>query len=314
MARRLAVAGAGPERTVATLVHDAQTAGRPRAFAVVYVHGWTDYFFNRELSDFWAEAGGAFYALDLHGSGRSLRAHQTPAFVTDLREYFPDIDAAVDFIRTTHPDLPLLLLAHSQGGLTAALWASTRRNARAPAGGGPLVDGLILNAPWLDQPLSPAVRRALGPVAETWGRLRPHGTIPIPSPRLYERVISAEFGGEWHINENWRPDRTAPAKPGWARAVLRAQNAVSRGLGLTLPILTLTSHASLISPAWNEQMRYRDIIIDVEQTWRQVPKLGRNFELIKVRDAVHDVFLSAPHIRRRAYDEVADWLARWRFR
>lgn len=301
-ARALPLAQVPTQPAVATLVHDAPGDRAPASVAVLYVHGWTDYFFNREMAEFFTAVGAEFYALDMHGSGRSLRPHQVPGYVADLREYFPDLDAAAAFIRAEHPELPLVILAHSQGGLTAALWARERAS-----------EGLILNAPWLDLPHSPAARALLTPAAEVWGWIAPRAMVPIPSPRLYEQVISADFGGEWRINDEWRPDPRAPSRPGWARAILRAQNELSQGLGLTLPTLTITSHASLISTRWREEMRHLDIVTDVRRTWRRVPLLGTNFEIIKVRGAVHDVLLSEPGVRARAYQEIREWLARYRF-
>ncbi len=40
---------------------------------VLYVHGWSDYFFQTELARFWTGLGAGFYALDLRKYGRSLR-------------------------------------------------------------------------------------------------------------------------------------------------------------------------------------------------------------------------------------------------
>lgn len=299
-ARALPLASNSPMGAAASLVHDAPESRPEALFALLYVHGWTDYFFNREMAEFFTAVGGEFYAVDMHGSGRSLRSHQDPGYVSDLREYFPDLDAAAAFIRGKHPALPLIVLAHSQGGLTSALWTKGRAAA----------DGLILNAPWLDLPHSPAARALLTPLVELSGRIAPRAAIPVASPRLYEQIVSAEFGGEWPINDEWRPDTRAPSRLGWARAVVRAQNELSRGLDLKVPTLTLTSHASLVSTRWREEMRRLDIITDVERTWRRVPLLGTNFEIIKVRGAVHDVLLSEPPVRARAYDEIRQWLTR----
>ena len=58
------------------------------------MHGFADYFFQTEYAEWWTERGYDFYALDLRKYGRSLRPHQTPNYVTDLRDYFPEIDAA----------------------------------------------------------------------------------------------------------------------------------------------------------------------------------------------------------------------------
>lgn len=62
---------------------------------VLYLHGWSDYFFQRELAEFWHRAGANFYALDLHHYGRSLRPGQVPGQVTSLTEYDDDIAAAL---------------------------------------------------------------------------------------------------------------------------------------------------------------------------------------------------------------------------
>ena len=62
---------------------------------VLYVHGWSDYFFQRELAEWWAELGATFYALDLRKFGRSLRPGQTPGYIADLDEYDRDIGAAL---------------------------------------------------------------------------------------------------------------------------------------------------------------------------------------------------------------------------
>ncbi len=71
------------------------TPGAASGADVLYVHGWSDYFFNRELAEYWSNAGARFYALDLRKYGRSLRAGQTPGYITDLAHYEADIEAAL---------------------------------------------------------------------------------------------------------------------------------------------------------------------------------------------------------------------------
>ena len=44
----------------------AGVAGGRRPRAVLFLHGWSDYFFNEELAEFWAGQGFAFFALDMH--------------------------------------------------------------------------------------------------------------------------------------------------------------------------------------------------------------------------------------------------------
>ena len=94
---------------VATLVRP--TAARttawgrePHGFAhgvdVLYVHGWSDYFFQVEHALFWTRAGARFHALDLRKYGRSLLPHQTPGYTEDLAVYDEDIRAALTAMAT----------------------------------------------------------------------------------------------------------------------------------------------------------------------------------------------------------------------
>lgn len=62
---------------------------------VLYVHGWSDYFFQRSLAKYWTDRGADFYALDLRKYGRSLLPGQTPGYITDLATYDEDIAAAL---------------------------------------------------------------------------------------------------------------------------------------------------------------------------------------------------------------------------
>ena len=116
---------------VATLVR--RTAAGPTTKAVLHVHGFADYFFQTGYAEWWAERGYDFYALDLRKHGRSLRPHQTPNYVTDLRDYFPEIDEAWHRVTERDGHTEVVISAHSTGGLEIALWADDRRPAGWPA-------------------------------------------------------------------------------------------------------------------------------------------------------------------------------------
>ena len=77
VARTLALRPDSEGEVVATLVHRAAD-GPPTGRAVLHVHGFADYFFHKQVADFWCNRGYDFYALDLRKHGRSLLSHQTP--------------------------------------------------------------------------------------------------------------------------------------------------------------------------------------------------------------------------------------------
>ena len=111
---------------VATLVR--LPAGEAPRGAVLYVHGYADYFFQRHMAERFAAEGYAFYALELRKCGRSLRDHHHPNFCKNIAEYYVDITAAIDEIGA-----PVLLAGHSTGGLITALYAheGERRSRRS---------------------------------------------------------------------------------------------------------------------------------------------------------------------------------------
>ena len=285
---------------VATLVRHVPSAAaaapiEPRV-AVLYLHGWSDYFFQRGLAEFWHDAGADFYALDLRKYGRSMREHQTPGYVEDLATYDEDISAALDLIRTEGGLERVVLMGHSNGGLVAALWAHHNPGRLA---------GLVLNAPWLDIPGSTFLRTVSTPVVEQLARLQPKEPLPQVDPGFYWRTIAARR--EWDINEDWRPPRCLPVRPGWLLAVLRAHADVAGGLSIDVPILAVMSAHSHISPLWSADMDSSDVVVDVALVARRALALGPVVTVARVPGAVHDVFLSHPPARARAYAETRRW-------
>ena len=137
--------------------HEARSEATPQPphFVLLYIHGRNDYFFQRELAEDIAGCGGAFYALDLRRYGRSLRPGQRMGFVSNLSLYDEDISEALDLIREDYPDLPLVLMGHSTGGLLATLWANRHPGA---------LDGLILNSAWLEMQTMASMRSAVAPI------------------------------------------------------------------------------------------------------------------------------------------------------
>ena len=271
---------------------------RGRAGAVLFLHGWSDYFFNADLAHFWSSRGYAFYALDMHNHGRSIRPGSPGGYVADLADYDAELAMAVNLIRT-EAGTPLTLMGHSTGGLVAALWASRHPEA---------VSGLVLNSPWLEMHGSALVRRAaagmVGPVA----RFRPQAVLRLPERGFYWRTISNAAEGEWDLDDRFRPPMAFPVRAGWLSAVLSGHARVAQGLGLDMPVLVLLSRASATGLFWSESMRRADAVLDVDIIAARALTLGRTVTVERIEGGLHDVFLSPAAVRRDAYARLGRWL------
>jgi alpha-beta hydrolase superfamily lysophospholipase len=278
---------------------DIHSAGPRRA--VLFLHGWSDYFFNVELARFWDAQGFRFFALDMHNHGRSLQPGTPGGYVADLGNYDAEIGTAVGIIAGSGGAGPvqLALMGHSTGGLVAALWASRNPGAASQ---------LVLNSPWLEMHGSALVRRAAWTMVEPIARLRPEAVLKLPERGFYWRSISSAAEGEWTLDAAYRPPLAFPVRAAWLSAILAGQAKVARGLGIAIPILVLLSAASENGMVWNEEMRRTDAVLDVSTIAARAISLGRSVTVERIDGALHDVFLSRADVRADAYGRLARWI------
>ena len=286
---------------VATLVR--RTAAGPTTKAVLHLHGFADYFFQTGYADWWAERGYDFYALDLRKYGRSLLPHQTPNYITDLRDYYPEIDAAWQRVTERDGHTDVVISAHSTGGLVVGLWADDRRPAQ--------LVGAVMNSPWLDLQGSALLRVVGTPILKQVGSRQPKREIKRHVTGLYTRSLHRDHEGEWDFNLLWKPIESFTVYAGWLRAVREGHARQHRGLELSCPVLVLSSGRSALPEEMGEEVHGTDIVLDVAQIRRWATAYGRHVTYLAVEGARHDVVLSREEPRRAAYDAISTWMTAW---
>jgi alpha-beta hydrolase superfamily lysophospholipase len=283
------------EATLVTL-----RASAPTKRAVLYLHGFVDYFFQTHLAEFFTERGYDFYALDLRKYGRSLRPHQSPNFCRDLAEYDAEIDAAMKIIREEEGHDTVLLNGHSTGGLIAALYAHRVR-------GRGLLQGVFLNSPFLEFNAPWVVRRGFGPILRLLSRIAPTSGIGQELGSVYGSTIHVDYQGEWRYDLAWKPLRGFKVYAGWAGAISRAQRVAQRGLAIDVPVL-LASSARSYSGKLSDAAHHADAVLSVTDMARYGPGLGPDVTLVQIEGGLHDLTLSAPPVRAALFAEVDRWL------
>ena len=249
--------------------------------AVLYVHGFIDYFFQRHMAERFAAEGYAFYALDCRKHGRSLRAHQHPCFCKHVHEYFADLDWALREIGE-----PAMLCGHSTGGLVCALYAHAG-TAR------PQVRALWLNSPFFEFNEPPQRRLQLAfagwlgsfaPFLSDKGGLRPE----------YVESLHRNWRGEWDFDLSLKPHLGFPIFFGWVRAIRKAQARLQAGLDISCPVLLMHSDEA-------------DTILDWHHMVRWGPGLGARVTLAAFPGALHDLVLSPVEIREAVFRRLFAW-------
>jgi alpha-beta hydrolase superfamily lysophospholipase len=284
---------------VCTLVRLRDQAPGPKA--VLYVHGFTDYFFQRDMALEYRRHGYRFYALDLRKYGRSWLAHQAPNNVRELHEYYADLDAALGVLRAEGSG-PIVLSGHSTGGLIAALYAQEGAQRASIA-------ALFLNSPFLDMHQN-WLNRTIGvPLAARLGRVAPDVQLPANLPTEYGRSLHQSFQGEWDYNLRWKPVEVFPVRLGWLRAIHAGHRRIARGLRITQPVLVMHSTKTVTKSGWSEQYFEADGVLNVRHIRELSPRLGLRVTVVAIAGGMHDLVLSRPAVRAVVYQELFRWLA-----
>ena len=284
---------------VCTLVRRQAPAGATTA--LLYVHGYNDYFFQSALGDSAAAHGYAFYAIDLHGYGRSIRRGRDPFYAADLRDYHADLDSALAEVRGEGYGR-IVLMGHSTGGLIAADYAQER----GPRAG---LAALVLNSPFLDWNFGPLLERVVIPTVSGLGRLFPRWKVQGEGVDTYARSLLRSERGEWDFDTAWKKPRGWPKRAGWIRAIRKAQQRVRRGR-IGCPVLVLMSDTSMVETAeWRDDYLRADIVLSVEDIRRYAARLGPRVTCLAVRGGVHDLILSPRPARDEAYRLLFRFLA-----
>lgn len=288
-------------RTRTTVFHTPER--RPRPKAIMYIHGWNDYFYRRHVSEYWESLGVRFYAVDLRRYGRSLRSGEISGYIDDLHEYRAELNALHDLIvEEQGPDVRIMVVGHSQGGLIASLWMNTDHPTHVTA--------MALNSPWLELQGNRMLRIISTPVLKGLLLRGAHSALPIPDPGFYQRTILRKLGGQWDYDAYpFSDEQQFLPRAGWLEAIYRAQAEIAGGLDIQVPVLVSTSDRTMLQLTWDERMRESDSVLDVIAIREAALKLGDLVTIATIHQGIHDLTMSYPRPRRRYFAMVTRWAA-----
>jgi lysophospholipase len=277
-------------------------AGKPRAH-IVFVEGLSEYAEKTfELArDFNAQSAG-FFVYDRQGQGLSGRFLGNPG-KEHSQGFDHDADDLARFIRTKVPhDAPVIVLAHSAGGLVSTLMAHDNPG---------LADGIVMSAPMMgiNNPLVKNIE-ALWSVLPLPRSLREH-YIPNTDPEAWRRD---DKRSDWriddyssdperkYIHDYWReqnPDlRTIAPTWGWVQEACRSITKTRRAgylEAIETPIAIFTGGA--------------DKRVHTKHTFNAVARLP-NAEHYHFPAAKHEMLMETDDIRRPLIDKALELAGR----
>lgn len=300
---------AGPKTKVhTTLIHH---IGNPYATkAILYVHGYTDYFFQTGLAEHFINLGYRFYALDLQGYGRSIRPSTPPNWCESIEQYGQDLDIALATIKEDGVD-QVVILGHSTGGLIVSTYLAQpyalpeRESYYNKAF--PEVIGLMLNSPFLALPFPPAVLNFVSWPVRILVSLLPFSYLRAKKINVYSKSLHTVFGGEWDYRLDWKPPRGFDLSFHWLREVIIAQRRLANQR-LAIPTLICHSEISTIGKRTVKEIQQGDGVLDVNSMQQAAKKTFTNLTQASIPQGFHDLYLSHQSARTNYLSAMTQWL------
>lgn len=285
-------------KVIATLVR--KKAAQTTTKAILYIHGFIDYFFQTEMADQFNQQGFDFYALDLRKYGRSRLGHQQLYNVRDLSEYDAEISKALEIIQAEDHDA-VLLSGHSTGGLICTLFAAHHPQHS-------LIKGLWANSPFYDFNMSELEKNKALPQLSKLGRLLPNLPIPSGLNKWYVPSLHCHYHGEWNFNLEWKQPSYKMVKLSFVRAIYEAQKEIHAGVTLTIPTLVIHSHQTTNPKKWGIEAQTSDVILNVNDIQKYAEKMIGDVSIQTIENGLHDLVLSAPKVREQVYQNLFAWI------
>jgi alpha-beta hydrolase superfamily lysophospholipase len=187
---------------------------RPRYLALV-VHGYGEHVGRyAEVAEVLVAHGAAVFGPDHAGHGRSAGER---VVIEDFEDVVADVHAVAALARAAHPDVPVVVIGHSMGGMIAARYAQLHGDGLAALVlSGPVIGDWALPRRLLaldeipDTPISPASLSRDPEVGAAYAAdpLVWHGPMKRPTVEAFARMldtVSAESmgGGIGHLPLLW---------------------------------------------------------------------------------------------------------------
>ncbi|HSM92825.1 MAG TPA: lysophospholipase [Anaeromyxobacteraceae bacterium] len=215
--------------------------------------------------------------VDLRGHGQSDGRRW---YVDAFDDYVSDFDVFYEKLRQEHPDRRRFVVAHSQGGLIAARWATGREHD---------VSGFVLSSPFFGFATRPPLLKALA--ARVVGKVVPW--LPVAAGIGFDALTSDEELQGWTARDHLYGRATTPR---WFEEVKKAlAEAPVRAPAFRAPLLVLAAGA--------------DSLADLDATRRFVEAAGSTDKRLVVYDGFrHEIFNERD--RTHPIGEACAWLTR----
>lgn len=294
------------DEQICTLVHFQATdkiQSDQSPTAILYVHGYTDYFYQTEQAEFFHNLGLDFYAVDLHGYGRSIRPFQNDHNKNSFSNYFADLNACIQTM-ANRGVRSCIILGHSTGGLIVSRYLATAYKKES-------IDlniiGLILNSPFLSLPMPLSQEPWRLPLYKLISQTLSGISLSPKKSTLYAKSIHASLEGEWSYRLDWKPRQGSALSFSWLKQIMAEQEACLQSR-CDIPTLLCRSSQSTYLKSTLAEIKEGDAVLDVNNMETKAKAIFTQLDIAIIDKGFHDLALSPLKARHEYYKKIQNWL------
>ncbi len=112
-------------------------------------------------------------------------------------------------------------------------------------------------------------------------------------PPFYTQSLHKNYQGRWGFNLDYKPIPSFATYFGWVSAVLIAQKIVRKSIIETITCVIFHSDKSCFARTWDDRMLSSDAVLDFKDIGFFGRKIYPNTDIVEIKNAMHDVVLSA---------------------
>ncbi|TXE08149.1 alpha/beta hydrolase [Gelidibacter salicanalis] len=285
-------------RVIATLVR--KKPERQSTKAILYIHGFNDYFFQTELAKKFNDKGFNFYALDLRKYGRSFLEHQKLNNVRSLEEYDEEIHMSLQILKREH-NAQVILMGHSTGGLIVTNYAGRNLNSN-------FFHGVICNSPFYEFNLNAFERKIGIPLLSALSTYFPNKKISAGLSELYGYSLHKDNFGEWNYVLAWKPHTIKDVNLSFIDAIHKGHKNIQNNLKIDVPLLVMYSSQSAFDKKWSDKFLEADAVLNVKHIKHYAHKIDGNVTTCEIKNGMHDLILSKKSVRAQVYKTMFEWI------
>ena len=263
--------------------------------ALIWIHGYNDYFYHYHISDLLIKKKYDIYTLDLQNYCQTNINKDYLYHIKDLKNYYKDIDSTFNNLKKDYDKI--YLYGHSTGSLISSLYCYDGFYREK-------ITGLILNSPFFDFNECFIKNIILKNLIYYIGVYYPTFQI-IKENENKINNNSIDILKRFYFEPEYKLCHNGPVTAGWVKTIIDYQKFIKdKNLDIKIPILCLYSSKNVI----NNSIEKGDDILNINDISKYVDNLGKNVTEVIIVNAVHDIFTSDKKPLDFAIKILLEWL------